>query len=210
MLHKVKPYLDLAEKMGRFMGQIIGQVISDRLKKVTINYTGAAANFDTKPVTVAGLKGLLSAIADDVNYVNAPILLKERGIDLVEAQSSKEEIFTNTIEMTLEFDKGTRSLVGSVFKSDDLRIVRIDNYTIEVIPEGTMLVIYNKDMPGTVGNIGMALGEAGINIARLFLGRDRQEGTAIIIINVDAEVPKKVIEKIRKVPNALSVQEVFI
>lgn len=210
MLPKTKPYLELAEKMGRFMGQIIGQVISDRLKKVTINYTGAAAGIDTKPVTIAALKGILCSIADDVNYINAPILLKERGIDLVESQSSKEEVFTNTIEMTLEFDKGSRSLMGSVFKPDDLRIVRIDNYAIEVIPEGTMLVIYNKDMPGTVGNIGMTLGEAGINIARLFLGRDRQEGTAIIIINVDAEVPKKVIDKIRKVPNALSVQEVFI
>jgi len=210
MYQTVKPYLELSEKMGRFMGQIIGQVISDRLKKVTINFTGAAAGIDTKPVTIAGLKGLLSAIADDVNYVNAPVLLKERGIDLIEAQSSKEEIFNNTIEMILEFDKGTRTLTGSVFKSDDLRIVRIDNYAIEVIPEGTMLVIYNKDMPGTVGNIGTTLGEAGINIARLFLGRDRQEGTAIIIINVDAEVPKKVIEKLRKVPNALSVQEVVI
>jgi len=210
MLPKVRPYLDLAEKMGRFMGQIIGQVISDRLKKVSISYTGAAAAIDTKPVTVAALKGLLSAIADDVNYVNAPVLLKERGIDLVETSTSKEAAFTNTVSMTLDFDKGTRSLTGSVFSPTDLRIVRIDKYSIEVIPEGHMLVIYNKDLPGTVGSFGTFLGAAGINIARLFLGRDRQEGTAIIIINVDTEVPKKVMDKLRKVPNALSVQEVFI
>ncbi|MCU0575718.1 MAG: phosphoglycerate dehydrogenase [Desulfobacterota bacterium] len=210
MLPKVKPYIDLAEKMGRFMGQIIGQVVSDRLKKVSISYTGAAAAIDVKPVTVAALKGLLSSITDDVNYVNAPVLLKERGIDLVETSTSKEEAFTNTIDMTLDFDKGTRSLTGSVFSPTDLRIVRIDKYSIEVIPEGYMLVIYNKDLPGTVGNFGTIIGESGINIARLFLGRDRQEGTAIIIINVDTEVPKKVMDKLRKVPNALSVQEVFI
>lgn len=210
MLPRVKPYIDLAEKMGRFMGQIIGQVISDRLKKVSLGYTGAAAAVDTRPVTVAALKGLLSAIADDVNYVNAPVLLRDRGIDLVETSTPREEVFTNTIDITLEFDKGVRSLTGSVFSPTDPRIVRIDKYSIEVIPEGYMLVIYNKDLPGTVGNFGTLLGEAGINIARLFLGRDRQEGTAIIIINVDTEVPRKVMDKLRKVPNALSVQEVFI
>ncbi len=210
MLPKIKPYIDLAEKMGRFMGQIIAQVTSDRLKKVTLTYTGAAAGIDTRPVTVTALKGLLCSVTDDVNYVNAPVLLKERGIDLVESHLQREEIFTNTIDMNLEFDKGARSLAGSVFSPTDLRIVRIDRYSIEVIPEGYMLVIYNRDLPGTVGNIGTTLGEAGINIARLFLGRDRQEGTAIIIINVDTEVPRKVIEKIRKVPNALSVQQVCI
>jgi D-3-phosphoglycerate dehydrogenase len=210
MLPKIKPYIDLAEKMGRFMGQIIAQVTSDRLKKVTLTYTGAAAGIDTRPVTVTALKGLLWSVTDDVNYVNAPVLLKERGIDLVESHLQREEIFTNTIDMTLDFDRGARSLAGSAFSPTDLRIVRIDRYSIEVIPEGYMLVIYNRDLPGTVGNIGTTLGEAGINIARLFLGRDRQEGTAIIIINVDTEVPKKVIEKIRKVPNALSVQQVCI
>ncbi len=210
MLPKVRPYIDIAEKMGRFMGQIVGQVISDRLKKVSMRYTGTASAIDTKPVTISAIKGLLASIADEVNYVNAPILLKERGIDLVESTTSKEEVFTNTIEMTLEFDKGTRTLAGSVFGPNDMRIVSIDKYSIEVIPEGYMLVIYNKDLPGTVGKFGTILGESGINIARLFLGRDRQEGTAIIIINVDTEVPKEVLDRLRKVPNALSVQEVVI
>jgi len=210
MLPKVRPYIDIAEKMGRFMGQIVGQVISDRLKKVSMRYTGTASAIDTKPVTISAIKGLLASIADEVNYVNAPILLKERGIDLVESTTSKEEVFTNTIEMTLEFDKGTRTLAGSVFGPNDMRIVSIDKYSIEVILEGYMLVIYNKDLPGTVGKFGTILGESGINIARLFLGRDRQEGTAIIIINVDTEVPKEVLDRLRKVPNALSVQEVVI
>jgi D-3-phosphoglycerate dehydrogenase len=210
MLPKVRPFIELAEKMGRFMGQIIGQVISDRLKKVSIVYSGSASGIDTRPVSISAVKGLLTPIADEVNYVNAPILLKERGIDLVESSTSKEGVFTNTIEMTLEFDKGTRSLTGSVFGPNDLRIVKIDKYSIEVIPEGYMLVIYNKDLPGTVGSFGTILGEGGINIARLFLGRDRQEGTAIVIINVDTEVPKTVLDRLRKVPNALSVQEVII
>ncbi|MCE5274969.1 MAG: phosphoglycerate dehydrogenase [Syntrophaceae bacterium] len=210
MMPKVKPYIELSEKMGRFMGQLISQMTSDRLKKVTVNYAGDAAGPDSKPITVGALKGLLSAVVDDVNYVNAPVILKERGIALVESHTSKEDVFTNSIEMTLEFDSGTRSLAGSVFKPSDFRVVRIDNYSIEVIPEGHMLVIFNKDLPGTVGKIGTILGEAGVNIARLFLGRDRQQGTAIIIINVDTEVPKKVIEKIRKVPSAISVQEVFV
>lgn len=210
MLTKVKPYITLSEKMGRFFGQIIGHIISDRLKKITFNYMGDASDLDTKPITIAGLKGLFSTIIDDVNYVNAPVLIKERGIHLVESFTSREHVFTNTIEMKLEFDSGTRCLTGSVFNHDDLRIVKVDNYSIEIIPDGHMLVIYNKDLPGTVGKIGSIIGEAGINIARLFLGRDKEKGTAILIINVDAQVPKEVIQKINDVPAALSVQEVFI
>ena len=99
---------------------------------------------------------------------------------------------------------------GSVFYPEDLRIVSIDNYSIEAIPEGYMLVIYNKDLPGTVGRIATIIGESNVNIARLFLGRDRQQGTAIIIINLDTEAPRDVIEKIAKFPNALSVQEVKV
>lgn len=210
LMPTMKPYIDLSEKMGTFFGQIIGQVRPDRIKKISINYTGEAANLNTEPVTIAGLKGFLSSIIDDVNYVNAPVMIKERGIDLVESHSSKDEIFSNKIEMSVEFDSGTRFLAGSVFKPDDLRIVNIDNYSIEVIPEGCMLVIYNKDMPGTVGGVGAVLGEAKVNIARLFLGRDKQQGTAIIIINLDTEVGQDVIDAIAKVPNAISVQQVTI
>ncbi|MFA5653804.1 MAG: NAD(P)-dependent oxidoreductase, partial [Desulfomonilia bacterium] len=210
MLPKVEPYIELSEKMGTFFGQIIGQVISDRLKKVSFTYTGDAATVDTRPITIAGLKGLLSIVTDEVNYVNAPVLLKERGIDLEETQTSKEAVYTNTIQISLEFDSGTRTLEGSVFNPGDLRIVSIDNYSIEAIPEGYMLVIYNKDLPGTVGRIATIIGESNVNIARLFLGRDRQQGTAIIIINLDTEAPRDVIEKIAQFPNALSVQEVEV
>ncbi len=210
MLAKMRPYIELAEKMGLFTGQVMGQIISDRLQRITINYCGEAATLDTEPITIACLKGLLSVVSDEVNYVNAPILVKERGIDLVTSQSSKDEVFANMIELTVELDSGKRYLAGSVFNPDDLRFVKIDNYPIEVIPEGYMLVVYNQDKPGTVGRIGTILGESGINIARLFLGRDRQQGTAIIIINLDNEMPDDVIESIKSVPNALSVQEVSI
>ena len=210
MLSKMKPYIELSERMGCFFGQIIDHVTSDRLTKITFNYTGEASELDTEPITIAGLKGLFSSIVDDVNYVNAPVLVKERGIDIVESQTSTEKVFTNTIGISLEFDSGTRHLEGSVFRRGDLRIVKVDNYSIEVIPDGHMLVIYNKDLPGTVGKIGSILGEADTNIARLFLGRDKQQGTAILIISVDTEVSKEVIDTINNVPSALSVQEIFI
>jgi len=206
MLPKVKPYIELAEKMGHFMGQLI----SGRIRKVTVNYCGAASSIDAKPVTIALLKGIFSSIMDDVNYINAPFIAKERGIEVVESKTDKEEIFTNTIELTVHLDTGKRYLAGAVFKSDDLRIVKIDNYPIEVIPEGNMLVIYNKDLPGTVGKIAGTLGEDKINIARLFLGRDKKKGTAIIIINLDTEVPAKVVENMRKISNTLSVQTVTL
>ncbi|MEA2102323.1 MAG: phosphoglycerate dehydrogenase [Thermodesulfobacteriota bacterium] len=206
MMPKIRPYINLAEKMGSFLGQ----TISGGIQKITISYTGDAAALDTKPVTIAGIKGFFSAFIDDVNDVNAPVLIKERHIDLVESHSSEEKIFTNTIKITVEVKGGSRYLTGSVFKDNDLRFVDIDNYPIEVIPKGYMLVIYNRDMPGTVGKIGTILGEAQTNIGRLFLGRDRQDGTAIIIINLDKELDAGIIGKIRNIQNALSVQEVFI
>ncbi len=206
MLPKVKPYIELAEKMGLFMGQLI----SGRIHKVTVNYCGAASVIETKPVTIAMLKGLFAAIMDDVNFINAPVIAKDRGIEVVESKTEKEEIFTNTIELVVQLDTGKRYLAGAVFTTDDLRIVKIDNYPIEVTPEGNMLVIYNKDLPGTVGRIATTLGEEKINIARLFLGRDKKKGTAILIINLDAEVSETLAEKIRKVSNTLSVQKVTI
>ncbi len=206
MLPKVKPYIELAEKMGTF----VGQVITGRIEKITINYSGSVAELDTKPVTVALLKGFFSAIVSEVNYVNAPVIAKERGIAVVESHSTKEDIFTNKISVTVQLDSGSRYLAGSVFKANDLRFVEIDNYSIEVIPEGNMLVIYNKDLPGTVGNIGATLGKEKINIARLFLGRDKEQGTAIIIINVDSDVANGVIEKLRQVPNTITVTKVVI
>lgn len=205
MLTKMKPYLELSEKMGNFFGQII---TGSRVHKINVEYSGDAADLDTKPITIAGLKGMLSAIVDDVNYVNAPIILKERGIELIESHSTKTENFSNMIAVTVETESGPRYLAGSVFSVDDLRFVKIDSYPIEVIPADHMLVIYNKDLPGTVGNIGTILGKSQTNIASLFLGRDRQEGTAIIIINLDKDLSEDVIDQIRKVPNALSVQKV--
>jgi len=205
-LVKLQPYIDLSEKMGRFMGQII----KTGVQKVTINYSGEAAELETKPVTIAGIKGFLSAIVSDVNHVNAPYILKERGVDVVESFSSKEGIYTNLIEVTVDTTEGQRYLAGSVFNTGDLRFVKIDNYQIEVIPEGHMLVIYNQDKPGTVGKLGTILGQADSNIASLFLGRDMVNGTAIIIINVDDAVPAEAISNIKDVPTILSVQEVAL
>jgi len=129
---------------------------------------------------------------------------------VIESRSSRAETYSNMIEVQVELDSATRSMAGSLFKAHDLRIVRIDNYPIEVIPEKNMLVVYNKDLPGTVGNIGIVLGDANINIARLFLGRDREQGTAIIIINLDSEVPDEVIQKLENIPNIISVQQVIL
>jgi len=205
-LPKVTPYVELAEKMGLFAGQ----VFSGRIEKININYSGDVAGMAVAPITVALLKGVFSVIIDDVNYVNAPVIAKDRGIDVVESKSSKIENFSNIIDVSIKLDSGMRNLAGSLFKSNDLRIVKIDNYPIEAIPEKNMLVIYNKDIPGTVGSIGLVLGDSGINIARLFLGRDKEKGTAIIIINVDSEVPDSVIDKLEKLPTIISVQQVII
>jgi D-3-phosphoglycerate dehydrogenase len=181
------------------------------LVSVTIEYSGEVADLDPAPITTAVLKGLLNPILEEaVNYVNAPFIAKDRGIEVKEVKSSEAKDYPSLIKVTASSGKKDFSVSGALYFTKDPRIVMVDNFAVEVVPEGDMLVTSNHDRPGVIGNLGTALGKNGINIARMQFGRDEKGGRAISVISIDAAPSKEVIAELNKLPNVLSVKYVKI
>jgi D-3-phosphoglycerate dehydrogenase len=195
-LYKViEPYLSLAEKIGKMHAQLVLGYIN----KVKIRYVGDIVKHDLNHMTRSIVKGLLEPILEEsVNYVNALVIARERGIKINEEKTKEIEDFANLISVEVETDKMKNSIMGTLFTKVDPRIVKVDKFYVDVVPEGHMLVIYNQDKPGIVGLIGTVLGQNKINIAGMNFGRAKAGGEAITILNVDSAVPKEVVAKIRK------------
>ncbi len=193
----LKPYVNLAERLGRF----ISQIMEGRLKSVHITYRGEPfVSKDTTAIKKAVLKGILSGIIQDtVNYVNAELIAEERGLEVKEGKTQHLENYANLIEISLKTDKRIYYVAGSIFKKDEPRIVKIDNFDLEAIPQGVMLVTYNEDRPGLIGMLGTILGEAGVNIAAMTFGREKPMGSAIMVLNLDGEIPKRVVEQLKAI-----------
>lgn len=187
------PYLQLAEKIGSFHSQIVEGQIS----AIKIHYSGTLfQKEDVTPITVALQKGLLSPVLTEVNYVNAPFLIKQRGISVTETKSDSQADFANLMTVTVTTDRGDAVLAGTTFGRKDIRIVRINQLHLNATPEGYILLIYNRDQPGMIGLIGTILGEHDINIADMTVGRSRIGEVALTLINVDSLVPRNVIKTI--------------
>ena len=143
--------------------------------------------------------------AETVNYINAPVIAKERGIKVIESKSSEIKDYTTMIALTVKTSKEISATAGTVFGKNDLRIVRVNEFSVEIVPEGYMLAVSNDDRPGVVGNLGTMLGDNKVNIARLHLSRDAQAKRALVVLNTDSPVPSDVLDKLRKLPHVLSV-----
>jgi len=151
------------------------------------------------------LKGLLESVTDQVNMVNAPVLAQQHGIKVIESKSNRSRDFASAISTRVVgcFD---RLIEGAIFHGGQPRIVRIDDFMLEAIPEGPTLFIQNHDEPGVVGSVGMALGEAGINISRMQLGLVSERREAAMLVNVDRAPDGDEFEKLRSLPDMISVQ----
>jgi D-3-phosphoglycerate dehydrogenase len=202
---KVKPYLNLAEILGVFASQVFEGAVTE----ITTEYRGEASEIATAPVNVALLKGFLTPILEEtVNYVNAPVIAKERGIKLKEMKSSDAGDYQSMIALKVRFDGKENCLAGTLFNRKDPRIVKIHDFDVEIIPEGNMLLLFNNDKPGVIGNIGSCLGRHGINIARMHFGREAPGGLAISVVNIDSPVTPQQLEEVKGLPNILSVKVV--
>ena len=201
------PYLELAEKIGSFHAQIVDGQIS----AIKIHYNGTLfQQEDVTPITVALQKGLLDPVLANVNYVNAPFLIKQRGISVTETKSESEANFANSIAITVTTDNGEAEIEGTAFGKKDIRIVRIDQRHINVRPTGYILLIYNSDQPGMIGLMGTILGEHRINIADMTVGRSRLSELAVTLINVDSPVPRHVLQTIAAQKKIDFVKQVFL
>lgn len=194
----LEPYISLSEKLGSFAAQII----SGHIHKVSIKYSGEIVNHDIAPVTLALIKGLLSfKLGESVNFVNAPILAKERGIEITETKVLENEKFSNLITVEVDTDKGQSVVSGTLFAKDKPRIVRINKFYIDTIPEGNVLITNNVDSPGIVGRVGTILGNNNVNIAAMTFGKTGPSGHSMVVLNVDSEITDDVLEEIKKCEN---------
>ena len=205
LLPKIQPYLALAEKLGAFQAQRY----DGALERVVIEYRGEVAALSTAPITVAALKGLLTPILEEpVNYVNAPIIAKERGIEVKEVTSNDAGDFASQILLRVKVGNKEGTVAGILYNRKEPRIVEIDSLEMEVIPEGYMLMLVNNDQPGVIGNLGTLLSDQKINISRLQLGREKPGGRAISVFGIDTEASQDVLAKIKRLPNILSVRQI--
>jgi D-3-phosphoglycerate dehydrogenase len=169
---------------------------------VAVRYSGDAAALEFKPMTAALLMGLLKkSLPEHVNVVNAPHLAKERGIRVSETISSEVEDYSSLITVELTTDKSKRQVAGTLFGRKEPRIVRVDDYRLEAVPSGFMLVFSNQDTPGVIGRIGTILGNNQINIAGMQLGRVALHGMAVAVLNVDSPIPPAIMQEISLLPN---------
>ncbi|MBI2871408.1 MAG: phosphoglycerate dehydrogenase [Candidatus Omnitrophica bacterium] len=197
----VEPYVGLAEKIGHLEGQLVGE----RFQRVEIRYSGEVTAYDLAPMTLAVLKGLMTPLFEqEVNFVNAPLLAKERGIRVTETKSSQVEDYANLITVEIRVDHKVRLVAGTLFGRRVPRIVRIDEYHVDAVPSGHMLFIQNRDRPGMIGMIGTLLGRNKINIADMTLGRGSRGGIALTVLNVDNVVPPRVLARIRRHPHIVA------
>jgi D-3-phosphoglycerate dehydrogenase len=198
---RLKPYMKLAEHLGAF----VGQVTETGIKKVTIEYEGHAASLNTRPLTAIVLQGLLSPLMDSVNMVNAPVVAKERNIDVSEVKHERQSDYQTLIKVTIETERRTRDVSGTLFADQKPRLVGIKGIKVEAEMGPHMLYVTNEDKPGFIGRLGTVLGDAGINIATFHLGRSGPGQDAIALVEVDGEVPEAVLARIGQLP---SVQQV--
>ena len=201
MLSEMRPYLELAVKLGRFQGQLARGSIA----QIEIEYSGEAANLAVAPITVAVLKGLLEPVSEQVNMVNAPVVAQEHGIKVIASKASSSADFASAITTRVK-GRSDRMIVGAIFQDQQPRIVRIDDFMLEAIPEGPTLLILNRDQPGVVGTVGTILGDAGLNISRMQLALHRERSEAAMLVNVTASPPTEVLVRLREISNVISAE----
>lgn len=196
VLEKLKPYMLLAETLGNLVGQLAG----GRIESLDVRLQGELASNDSQPIVVAALKGLLSpALRERVNYVNAGIEAKDRGIRVVETRDASVRDYSGSIQLSAKGPSETRSVTGAILGEDELRITNIDDFPINVVPARHMLLTVHRDMPGIIGQIGSQLGSFNVNIASMQVGRKMVRGSAVMVLSLDDPLPEGVLSEITNV-----------
>jgi D-3-phosphoglycerate dehydrogenase len=194
---KVRPAMDLAERLGLFLAQ----ACRGSLERIELGVYGELRELDLKPILSAAVTGVLRPhMAEGLTLVNAADVARGRGIEILESTSSAPISFANLVALRLKTSEEDLSVSGTVFGGGHLRLVDVDGVEVDTIPQGNLLMIRNEDTPGIVGRVGTILGAQGVNIARMGLGRKPGSGRAIMLIEVDSEVPPALLAELAKAP----------
>jgi D-3-phosphoglycerate dehydrogenase len=197
VLEKLRPYLQLAETLGNLVSQLAG----GRIESLNVRLQGELATKESQPVVVAALKGLLShALQERVNYVNASIEAKERGIHVVETRDAQVKDYSGSLHLSAKGSLGEHSVTGALLGDNEIRITSIDEFPVNVPPNRYMLFTLHRDMPGIIGKIGSLLGSFNVNIASMQVGRKIVRGDAVMVLSIDDPLPDGILNEILKVP----------
>jgi D-3-phosphoglycerate dehydrogenase / 2-oxoglutarate reductase len=199
---KLKPYMALTTQIGAFAGQLTEAGI----RAVTIQYAGQVGELNTRPLTAVVLASLLGPLLDSVNMVSAPVVARARGIEVKEVVLDRDPDYQSSIALTVVSDSHSRTIAGTLIGGGRPRIVSIEDIAVEAELGPHMLYVRNKDKPGTIGRIGTALGEAGVNIATFSLGRQVKGGNALALIGVDEPVAAPILERLAGLPEIVQVR----
>lgn len=207
VLSRVQPYFELGEKMGSFAAQIARGPV----KEIEIRVSGDLAEVDTSPLVRYILKGVLSHhLGSEVNVVNVEHLAKARDIHVVRQKSSARRGFTNLIQITLITDDEERSIAGTLLNGYGGRIVQIDQYPVDVAPEGILILVSHSDKPGIIGKLGTILGDNEVNIATMQVGRKIIGGAAIMVLSVDKEPTNDLLQELESHPKIETVKQIVL
>lgn len=197
LLEQLKPYLQLAETLGNLVAQLAG----GRIESLTIRLQGELATNQSQPIVIAALKGLLShALQERVNYVNASIEAKERGIRVIETRDASIRDYTGSLHLSAVGSLGEHSVTGALLGDTEMRITNVDEFPVNVPPNRYMLFTLHRDMPGIIGKIGSLLGSFNVNIASMQVGRKIVRGDAVMVLSIDDPLPEDILAEITKVP----------
>jgi D-3-phosphoglycerate dehydrogenase len=193
---RLKPYMALAEKLG----SLVGQLTTGSIARISVHSEGAAAELNQKPIVAAVLAGFLRTQTDTVNMVNAPLLAKERGIEVREVRTEREGDYHTLLRVSVKTDAGERSVAGTLFGEAAPRVVELFGIKVEADLVGHMLYVVNEDAPGFIGRLGTLLGAAGVNIGTFHLGRRSAGGEAVLLLSIDDAVTPELLAQVRALP----------
>jgi D-3-phosphoglycerate dehydrogenase len=201
VLSEVELFIPLMKTLGSFYMQ----VFDGRVESIEITYSGDIAEYPVTPLTTALLMGFLRVMLNsNVNFVNAPIIARQRGIKVKEITSKDISVFNNLITIKVKTSEHTFAMAGTLFGTNDIRIVQIGDYHLEVVPSRFMLVSKYIDKPGVIGKVGSILGNNNINIASMQVGRQEIGGEAVMVLQVDNYITDKVLDELEKVEYIIS------
>lgn len=204
LLEHMKPFLELIQQMGRFLAQLAPA----HAGKITFIYNGKLARYDCAPLTVCGLAALLNRRTDqDVNMVNARLVAETMGIVVEEVRNTESESFSNLITLVMESPEGKRTISGTMFEGI-AKIVKLRDFLTDFTPEEHMLVMHYQDRPGMLGKIGTILGESGINIGNMNLGRRKEEGEAMVVFSIDSPLDEATVKRIASEVGARFIKQI--
>jgi len=204
---QVRPAMDLVERLGRF----VGQVCSGMPERIEVGLYGEFRQMDVKPLLPAAVAAVLKAhIPQGLTIVNACAMARERGIQVIESTSTSPIAFANLIALRLKTSEAEVSVAGTVFGRNHPRLVDVDGVEVDVIPQGHMLLVKNEDTPGIIGHVGTLLGDRQVNIARMNVGRKPGSGRALMLIEVDGEVPADVLGEVLAISGVRDARSVYL